>query len=76
MSGLDLKIINRLTNGLLGTHDLLCPSCGPFKSPHGQRRKVMRIWRIEPGFAGFYCARCGEQGYVRDQDAPSRTRCG
>jgi hypothetical protein len=30
----------------------------------------MRIWRIESGFAGFHCARCGERGYVRDRDAP------
>jgi hypothetical protein len=26
----------------------------------------MRIWRDEPGFASFHCARCGEKGYARE----------
>ena len=70
-SNLDIATINCLTDGCLGTHDVPCPLCGPFRSPHGQRRKVVRIWRFDPGFAGFHCARCGEKGYVRDQDAPA-----
>jgi hypothetical protein len=69
-AGLDLTMIDRLTGGRLGTHDVPCPLCGPYKSTHGQRRKVMRIWRIEPGFAGYHCARCGEKGHARDQHAP------
>ncbi len=39
MTGLDLATIDRLTNGRLGTQDVPCPFCTPFKSPHGQRRK-------------------------------------
>jgi hypothetical protein len=62
----DLGLIDRVTGGRLGTHDVPCPLCGPFKSPHGQRRKVMRIWRVEPNFASYYCARCGEKGYARE----------
>jgi hypothetical protein len=31
---------------------------------------VLRVWRVEPGFATFHCARCGEAGYVRDRHAP------
>jgi hypothetical protein len=27
---------------------------------------VLRVWRLEPGFATFHCARCGERGYVRN----------
>lgn len=68
---IDLSTIDRLTGGRLGRHDIPCPLCGPFKSPHGRRRNVMRVWRIEPGFAGYHCARCGEKGYVRDRDAPA-----
>ena len=68
---IDLDIIDRLTGGRLGRHDVLCPLCGPYKSTRGQRRKVLRVWRIEAGFAGFYCARCGEQGHVRDRYAPA-----
>jgi Toprim domain len=30
----------------------------------------MRIWRIGEGFAGFNCARCGEHGFARGQNAP------
>jgi hypothetical protein len=30
----------------------------------------MRVWRIEPGFATFACARCGEAGHTRDRSAP------
>jgi hypothetical protein len=69
MIAIDLATIDRLTNGRLGAHDVGCPLCGPYKSRQGQRRKVLRIWRIEPGFAGFHCARCGEQGYARERTA-------
>jgi hypothetical protein len=68
---IDLDTIDRLTGGRLGRHDVCCPLCGPYKSTHGQRRKVLRVWRIEAGFAGFYCARCGEHGHARDRDAPA-----
>jgi len=71
MTGLDLDTIDRLTGGRLGTHDLACPLCGPYHSMHGQRRKVLRVWRVEPGFATFCCARCGETGYVHDRHAPA-----
>jgi hypothetical protein len=71
MTNLNLDIIDCLTGGRLGTHDVACPLCGPYKSPRGQRRKVMRVWRFEPGFATFHCGRCGESGYVRDRHAPA-----
>jgi Toprim domain len=69
-TGLNLDTIEQLTNGRLGVHDVPCPLCGPFKSHRGQRRDVLRVWRVEPGFATFHCARCGEAGYVRDCHAP------
>lgn len=65
--GLDLKTIDRLTGGRLGTHDLPCPACGPqCRRAANQRRPVLRVWRIESGFATYHCARCGERGYARD----------
>ena len=67
---ISLDAIDRLTGGRLGTHDLPCPLCGPFKSAIGQRRKVMRVWRVEPCFATYHCERCGESGYLRDLHAP------
>jgi Toprim domain len=71
MTRLDLDTIDRLTGGRLGTHDLACSLCGPYHSMHGQRRKVLRVWRVESGFATFCCARCGETGYVHDRYAPA-----
>jgi hypothetical protein len=66
VSGIDLMTIDRLSRGKLGTHDIVCPICAPYHSPRGQRRKVLHAWRVEPGFATYCCARCGEAGYARD----------
>lgn len=66
-TGLDLKIIDNLTTGRVGTFDMACPLCGPRRrSKANQRKPVLRIWRIEPSFASFHCVRCGERGYVRN----------
>jgi hypothetical protein len=63
--------INRLSGDQVGTFDVPCPCCGPERrSPINRRRRVLRIWRIELGFATFHCARCGEDGHTRDQSAP------
>jgi hypothetical protein len=71
---LDLAVVDRLTGGRIGTHDVPCPLCAPYKSLHGRRRNVLRIWRMEPGFAGYHCARCGEKSYVWDRHAPAPDR--
>jgi len=64
---LDLPTIDELTGGHLGHHDVMCPLCGPSRrSPANQRRRVLRIWRLDPSFAGFLCARCGERGFARE----------
>ncbi len=69
-SGLDLNTVDALTGGKLDVHDVPCPLCGPSKSNASSRRKpVLRIWRNEPAFATYHCARCGEKGYVRDGTA-------
>jgi hypothetical protein len=68
---LDLATIDRLTGSRFGTFDVPCPLCSPYHSMQGQRRKVLRVWQVEPGFATFCCARCSETGYARDQHAPA-----
>jgi hypothetical protein len=69
-AALDLNTINSLTKGNLGTHDVPCPFCGPMRrSPVNRRRKVMRFWRLNLGFATYHCARCGESGYASDRSA-------
>jgi hypothetical protein len=71
-SGISLAQIDHATGGRIGTFDMACPLCGPYrKSPVNQRRKVLRIWRLEPGFAGYQCARCGVKGCAFDRSAPA-----
>jgi len=70
-AAIGLDLIDGLTGGKLGTFDVPCPLCGPFKrAVRNQRRPVLRIYRIEAGFAGFHCARCGEKGAAVDRHSP------
>lgn len=65
-ASLDLETIERLTGGGLGVYDTPCPLCGPARRRLiNQHRPVLRTWRIDPSFATYCCARCGEHGYVR-----------
>jgi hypothetical protein len=68
--GLDLDVIDRLTGGKIGTFDMTCPFCSAFRSsPADRRAKVFRIYRTDPGFAGYHCVHCGESGHARDGNA-------
>jgi len=70
MRALSFSEILDLTGGAIGTFDTACPQCGPERrSAVNRRRKVLRIWSEEPGFASFSCARCGLQGYAREDGA-------
>jgi Toprim domain len=67
---IDIATIENLAFGRFGTFDVACPLCGPERrKPLNRRRKVLRVWRLERGFATYHCARCGEGGYVRDDYA-------
>jgi hypothetical protein len=67
---IDLATIDGLTGGRLGTFDVPCLTCGPERrAAVNRRRPVLRIWRIDPGFASFHCARCGDRGHTRDRSA-------
>jgi hypothetical protein len=68
MNSISFSDIATLTAGKLGRHDVACPICGPSKrSPANQRRRVLRIWHVEPNFATFSCARCEVYGYAHDR---------
>jgi hypothetical protein len=70
-----LNTIDQLTCGRLGTFDVPCPECGPFKrSARNQHKPVLRVYRIEPNFAGYHCARCGEKGAAFDRTGTPQTR--
>jgi hypothetical protein len=59
-------ILEQQMGGKTGTLDVPCPLCGPDRRhPLNRRRKVMRIWRHDPGFASYHCVRCGASGYAR-----------
>jgi hypothetical protein len=67
-----LDFIDQLTGGRIGVFDMPCPLCGPVKLKlASQRKPTLRIWRIDPAFATYHCARCGETGYARDRDGLS-----
>lgn len=67
---MNLDLIHSLTSGRLGVVDVACPTCGPEKrSPANRRRRVLRVWRLDPGFATYCCARCGIAGHTRDPSA-------
>jgi Toprim domain len=67
-TALSLADIDALIGGNIGRFDVACPLCGPgCSSPRNQRRRVLRIWRMEPDFASFRCARCEGEGYAVDR---------
>ena len=47
--------------------DVPCPACSPWRQPAHRKLKVLRIWRIEPGFLTFRCAHCDASGYASDR---------
>lgn len=66
MTALSYFTVADLCDHKLGTRDVACPLCGPSRSsPVNRKRRVLRIWHEEPGFATFACARCGEKGWAR-----------
>ena len=72
-SRIDISAINELARGRFGAFDAACPLCGPTKRKlPSQHKKVLRIWRLEPTFVTFHCARCGEHGFARDGSSTAR----
>jgi hypothetical protein len=65
----DLADIDFISGAQLGTHDVPCVFCSGMKRGASRRRKVLRIWRMNPSFASYHCARCGESGYACDGTA-------
>jgi hypothetical protein len=67
--------LEHLSGGRLGVGDVPCPLCGPGRrDPRNRVRKVLRIYREAPDFAGYACARCGAKGGVRAIDSSSEDR--
>jgi hypothetical protein len=57
--------------GRIGMRDVPCPLCGPGRrEPANRKRKVLRVWHKEPGFATYLCARCGASGFAHDETKP------
>jgi len=70
-----LSDIDRLTAGRIGIADAPCPICGPDRrAAINRRRRVLRVWRTDPGYATYYCPRCGAHGWARDGSV-SRLDC-
>jgi hypothetical protein len=55
--------------------DVACPLCGPGRrSSENRKRRVLRIWLSNDGFASFFCARCAVRGWARDNEASGCVR--
>jgi hypothetical protein len=66
MSALNYSLVADLCHSKLGIRDVACPLCGPERrSPENRKRRVLRIWHQESGFATYCCQRCGAKGYAR-----------
>src|SRR5262249_34775209 len=69
-SSFSFSALTQLAGSRLGTFDAPCPECSPrCSTAANQRRPVLRIWRDDPAFIGFHCARCRAKGYARDGSA-------
>jgi hypothetical protein len=72
-AALSLADIDDATSGRLGVADIACPLCGPSRHTAANRRRpVMRVWRLDPSYATYHCARCGESGSARDGSGARR----
>ena len=77
MTELSYDTLIDLISRRFGKHDVPCPLCGTERrSPVNRKRRVLRIWHLEEGFATYACARCGERGYARAKGvvAPKQVR--
>jgi hypothetical protein len=64
----DLDSLRNLSGGA-GIVDVPCPACGPSRrTPSNRVRPVLRIWD-DGDFISYNCARCGEAGWVKDNNA-------
>ena len=55
--------------------DCACPLCGPDRRHAANRkRRVLRVWHQEPGFASYNCSRCGAKGCARADDRKVEAR--
>jgi hypothetical protein len=60
---LDYETLEELAAGK-SIADAACPLCAGGKSAHGARRKVLRVYIKDEGFATYCCARCGAKGFA------------
>jgi hypothetical protein len=65
----DLDLTFDQLAALLGNHeraDVACPACGPDRRHTvNRRRSVLRLWRRDPEFISYCCARCGARGWAK-----------
>jgi hypothetical protein len=60
--------VERITGGRPGrTITSTCPVCSHRRKRHNQTKKVFAVKLVEPDFAIFHCAHCGEGGYVHPE---------
>ena len=69
-AALDYQTLAGLCDRRIGTHDVACPRCGPtWHRPAKRKKRVLRVWHREQGFAIYYCARCRAKGHAHGNGA-------
>jgi hypothetical protein len=53
--------------------DMPCPLCAPGKSPSGQVRKVLRVWRLSDSAVSYICQRCEQKGAITSGESKPLT---
>ena len=54
---IDFQTLQDLSGGAAEV-DSTCPLCSASRKPFNRKKKVLRIWNKEPGFATFNCTHC------------------
>jgi hypothetical protein len=68
MTTLTWTDVETITRGQLGrTISSVCPFCSNLRKRHNQKKKVFAVKLVDPDFAIFNCAHCGESGYVHPE---------
>ena len=63
---IDFQTLQDLSGGAAEA-DSTCPLCSASRKPFNRKKKVLRIWNKEPGFATFKCMHCDASGSAHDK---------
>ena len=63
---IDFQTLQDLSGGAAEA-DSTCPLCSASRKSFNRKKKVLRIWNKEPGFATYNCTHCSASGSAHDK---------